>query len=213
LLKIVDGGDAVNNRERAHAMIEVGQLCIGGEPGSGRARLEAWVLSTFSRACAYAGSLLRDRALAGDVVHDCYLRLLRKADVYDLSRDGTKLLFRAITNACVDRNRHRRRRPELSLDDRSWDEIDQRHRMANAEEASPFEAAIRRELEDAVAVGLSRLPLAQRSALELKSLGFSLEDIAETLGTSTSNAGVLVHRARKALGEHLQRFTRPTTDD
>jgi RNA polymerase sigma-70 factor (ECF subfamily) len=192
-------------------MIEAGRLCVGDEPGSGRAQLEAWVLSTFSRACAYAGSLLRDRALAGDVVHDCYIRLLRKADVYDLTRDGTKLLFKAITNACVDRNR--RRRSELSLDDRSWDEIDHRHRMAHEEEASPLEAAIRKELEDAVAVGLSRLPIAQRSALELKSLGYSLEDIAESLGTSLSNAGVLVHRARKALAEHLQRFTRPTTDE
>jgi len=43
--------------------------------------------------------------------------------------------------------------------------------------------------------------------------GYSLDDIAESLRTSPSNAGVLVHRARKALAEYLQRFTRPTTDE
>jgi RNA polymerase sigma-70 factor (ECF subfamily) len=208
-----EGGGAVSHRERAHAMIDVDRLCVGDEAGCGRAQLEAWVLCTFSRACAYAGSLLRDRALAGDVVHDCYIRLLRKADVYDLSRDGTRLLFKAITNACVDRNRNRRRRLVLSLDDRSPDEIDQQQRPANEDVSSPLEAAIRNELEEAIAVGLSRLPIAQRGALELKSLGYSLEDIAESLGTSPSNAGVLVHRARKTLAEHLQRFVRPTTHD
>jgi RNA polymerase sigma factor (sigma-70 family) len=210
-LTTVVGGDAVRDCGRAHVMNDVGRWGTGDEPGCGRAQLEAWVLFTFSRALAYAGSLLRDRALAGDVVQDCYLRLLRKSDVYDLSHDGTRLLFKAITNACIDCNR--RRRPTLTFDERSWDEIDHRQRMADEEESSPFEAAVRKELEDAVAVGLSRLPITQRSALELKSLGYSLEDIAESLGTSPSNAGVLVHRARKALAEYLQRFTRPTTDE
>ena len=62
------------------------------------------MLATLPRALAFATSLLRDRALAEDVVHDCYVRLLQKADTYDLPRDGTKLLFKAITNACIDRN-------------------------------------------------------------------------------------------------------------
>jgi RNA polymerase sigma-70 factor (ECF subfamily) len=205
------GAEAVSDRERAQAMNDVGRSGAGHEPGSRRALLEAWVLFTFSRALAYAASLLQDRTLAGDIVHDCYIRLLRKSDVYDLCRDGTKLLFKAITNACIDRNR--RRQPTLSLDERSWGEINPRQLMAKEEQSSPFEAAVRKELEDAVAVGLSRLPITQRSALELKSLGYSLDDIAESLRTSPSNAGVLVHRARKALAEHLQRFTRPTTDD
>ena len=48
-------------------------------------------------------SLIRDHAAAEDVAHDCYCRLLRRADIYDLPRDGTKLLYRAITNACINR--------------------------------------------------------------------------------------------------------------
>ena len=52
---------------------------------------------------------LRDRTLGEDVVHDCYVRLLEKADTYNLLRDGTKLFYKAITHACVDRNYRDRR--------------------------------------------------------------------------------------------------------
>jgi RNA polymerase sigma-70 factor (ECF subfamily) len=37
----------------------------------------------------------------------------------------------------------------------------------------------------------------------MKSIGHSLQEIAETLGTSASNAGVLIHRARQAMALHL----------
>src|SRR3954469_13181264 len=75
------------------------EVTLSGEPArSDRvAAREAWVLATLPRAVAYAASLLRDRALAEDVVHDCYVRLLRKSETYDLPRDGTRILFRAIT--------------------------------------------------------------------------------------------------------------------
>ena len=60
----------------------------------------------------------------------------------------------------------------------------------------PVQMLIRKELEQAVEEGLSRLPVNQRAALELKSLGYSLHEIADMLAITPSNAGVLVHRAR-----------------
>ena len=159
-----------------------------------RAAIEAWLLATLPRALAFAGSLLRDRALAEDVVHDCYVRLLQKSARYDLPADGTKLLFKAITNACVDRNY--RDRTALSLEARDGEAP----ALADARAFGPPELASHRELEAALADSLAHLTLAQRGALELKSLGYSLAEIAEALGTSPTNAGVLVHRARKADG-------------
>jgi len=164
------------------------------EPPDHRASREAWILATLPRAVAYAASLLRDRGLAEDVVHDCYVRLLQKAETYNLPRDGTRLLFRSITNACIDRNY--RDRGALSL------EID----GADGRAREPHELAEHHELEAAVAVELGRLSVAQRGALELKSLGYSLAEIAEALGTTSTNAGVLVHRARVALASRLGRF-------
>jgi RNA polymerase sigma factor (sigma-70 family) len=169
---------------------------------------EAWLLATLPRALAYATSLLRDRAGAEDVVHDCYLRLLQKAGTYDLPNDGTKILFKAITNACVDRNY--RDRTLLSLE---FADGDGQAPLADAKAWEPHDLASRHELEQAVADSLGRLTLAQRGALELKSLGYSLQEIAEALGTSPSNAGVLVHRARKLMADHLARFLEARPDD
>src|SRR5690606_27728205 len=71
--------------------------------------LDAWIVATIQRALAYAISLLGNRADAEDVVHDCYGRLLARAEIYDLPRDGTKLLFKAITHACINHTQRRRR--------------------------------------------------------------------------------------------------------
>ena len=158
----------------------------------------------------YASSLLRDRTLADDVVHDCYLRLLQKAEVYDLQRDGTKLLYKAITNACIDRNH--RDRVVLSLSGAGIDGVGS-DTVVDAVQSGPLQIVIQKELEDAMEEGMAQLPVAQRAALELKSLGSTTNEIAEALGTSPSNAGVLVHRARKALADWLASFMESSTDE
>jgi RNA polymerase sigma factor (sigma-70 family) len=172
---------------------------------------DAWVLATLPRALAYAASLLRDRALAEDVAHDCYVRLLAKADTYNLPRDGTKLLYKAITNACIDKNYRDRRL--LSLEVESCAESTEPPPLADRRACDPHDLAAHRELEEAVAAELGRLTVAQRGALELSSLGYSLDEIAEALGISPSNAGVLVHRARKVMAGRLARFLEGSPDE
>jgi RNA polymerase sigma-70 factor (ECF subfamily) len=163
--------------------------------------LDAWVLATAPDAVAFAVSLLRNRDAAEDVVQDCYCRLLQKTNLYDLPRDGRKLLFTAITNACI--NLQVRGRPILSLqhDDETSDDPEDRNVV------SPEHAARHRELEEAVADALAQLPMNQRAALELKCLGHSLQEIGEALGVTANNAGVLIHRARQAMADRLARFT------
>ena len=145
------------------------------------------------------------------MVHDCYVRLLEKADIYDLPADGTKLLYKAITNACIDRNY--RDRSSLSLEIALAGELDGPRDVADTRTCDPQELASHRELEEAVACELGRLTVAQRGALELKSLGYSLAEIGEALAISPSNAGVLVHRARQALADRLARFWQEPPDE
>lgn len=183
----------------------------GDRPEASRAQLEAWVLSSLPRAVSYAASLLRDRTAADDVVHDCYLRLLRKAGDYDLLNDGTKLLFRAVTNACIDRNS--RERTLLSLDRSPAGEDDEGRAVEDLRTSGPLQAVMQTELEGMLEEGLGQLPIAQRAAVELRSLGYSLAEIAEALGTSPDNAGVLVHRARKALAGFLAGYMGPSHDE
>ncbi len=168
------------------------------------ADLDAWVLSTAPDAVAYAVSLLRDRAAAEDVVQDCYCRLLQKGDVYDLPRDGRKLLFESVTNACI--NRVTRARNILSLDAAREDDASLHDAVADKTAAPPERVLMDRELEEAIAAALAKLPVAQRAALELKSLGHSLQDIGEALEVSPNYAGVLIHRARQAMAEQLAPF-------
>ena len=191
-------------------VIGVGSLSTGNLPDETRRQLKAWVLSTFPHALRYASSLLRDRTLADDVVHDCYLRLLQKADVYDLPGDGTKLLYKAITNACIDRNHRERTLLSLSGDSA---ETGVNPSVMDSRDAGPLQFVIQKELEDAVEEGMAHLPVAQRAALELKSLGYPMQEIADALGTSPSNARLLVHRARKALAECLACYMGSTSDE
>jgi RNA polymerase sigma-70 factor, ECF subfamily len=163
--------------------------------------LDAWVLADAAEAVAYATSLLRDQAAAEDVVQDCFCRLLARADVYDLPRDGRKLLFRAITNAVI--NIRTRARPMLRLAQGGEDagiEVGDRRTQP------PERVLMNRELEQAIADGLALLPLKQRAALELKALGHTQEEIGEALGVRGSTAGVLIHRARQAMARHLVPF-------
>jgi DNA-directed RNA polymerase specialized sigma24 family protein len=61
-------------------------------------------------------------------------------------------------------------------------------------------------LQEAIGRGLDELPLAQRAAIELKGMGHSLQEIAEALGVTPSNAGVLIHRGRQALARRIGKF-------
>ena len=169
---------------------------------------DGWVLATLPRALAFATGLLADPDAAEDVVHDCYCRLLQKADVYDLRNDGAKLLFRSITNACIDRSR-RRSSISLSAGEGMTDSDGETGRtidVADPRAAEPWQRIEHAELQRAVSAGLAKLPVAQRAALELKALGHSLQEIAEAVGVTATNAGVLVHRGRVALARHIEDF-------
>jgi RNA polymerase sigma factor (sigma-70 family) len=175
-------------------------LAQSGKDPAETAGLDAWVLATAADAVAYAASLLRDRTAAEDVVQDCYCRLLQKADRYDLPRDGRKLLFAAVTNACI--NRNTRTRALVSLDGGAGGQ-GLHAVLPDRTAATPEREVLRQELEQAVAEALECLPLPQRAALEMKSLGHSLQDIGEALGIQAGHAGVLVHRARQAMAKRL----------
>jgi RNA polymerase sigma factor (sigma-70 family) len=168
---------------------------------------EAWVKATWPRAIIYARSLLRERSAAEDVVQDCLCNLLRRADAYDLPRDGVRLLMTSISHACLKKNT--RGRPVLSLTGDDDGPIDPTDTAA----LEPPRVVLHAELESAIAAGLARLPERQRAAVELKALGHSLAEVADILGVASSHAGVLVHRGRQALAEQLAPYLERRPDE
>lgn len=169
-------------------------------PGQSDA-VDAWVGDTLPRAVAYARSVLRDPTLAEDIVHDCYCRLLRRADVYDLPRDGTKLLYRSITNACI--NVMQRDRRMVSLDAPGRDDRPLSESILPVRPELPDSPMQRSELEAVIERGMEQLSAMQRAALQLRILEHSTQEIADTLGLTPTNAGVLIHRARQILATVL----------
>lgn len=173
----------------------------GHRVADARDELDAWVLSAAGPAVAYARSLLRNPHDAEDVVQDCFCRLLKRADVYDLPRDGTKLLMRAVTNACI--NLRTRRRGWLRLVRAADDGTEAADDPPDPRAGAPERALEGAELAERLAAGLESLPAAQRAAVQLRALGHSQAEVAGILEVTPSNAGVLIHRARKALEAFL----------
>jgi RNA polymerase sigma-70 factor (ECF subfamily) len=163
--------------------------------------LDSWITLALPGAVAYATSLVGDRVRAEDVVQDCVCRLLGVAARYDLARDGRKLLFRAITNACL--NLKSRDRKHLSLDDHGRHPEGGNWEVEDTQTTAPPVMAMASELRLAIAAGLESLPIAQRSALELASLGYRPEEIAEMLDVRPDYARVILFRARRAMAKFL----------
>jgi RNA polymerase sigma-70 factor (ECF subfamily) len=187
-------------------------LAVNGEaelartslPASPDDPLDPWVSATAGRALAFARTLVRDQADAEDIVHDCYRRLLANADRYDLPNNGTKLLFKAITNACI--NHSRRRPPVVSLETIEDAVGPDRLALADRPEASPEHLAMSGELEAAIAEAMTHLPVTQRAIVQLRSLGHPTAEVAEMVGVSPAHARVLLHRARQTLADLLRPF-------
>jgi RNA polymerase sigma-70 factor (ECF subfamily) len=163
--------------------------------------LDAWASNVIPRAVAYGRTLLRQPSEAEDIVQDVLCRLLAHPE-YDLAADGEKLLFRSVTNACI--NRETRRRPVQSLDAAPAGGAPRAALVAAKGVPDPSEDASARETHERIRAGLATLPSLQRAALELKSMSYSLQEVSGMLDVTVSHAGVLVHRARKALAAFLE---------
>lgn len=170
-------------------------------PELGDIGLESWITLALPGAIAYATSLLSDRGQGEDVVQDCVCRLLAHAARYDLPRDGRKLLFRAITNACI--NRQSRERKTVSLDGQGRSPRGGAWGVEDTTAPPPPEVVMAEELRAAIAEGLQMLPLRHRSALELSILGYDSDEIAEMLTVRPNNVRVILFRARKAMAKYL----------
>src|SRR5262245_47043368 len=107
-------------------------------------QLDRWIAEASPRALAYAQSLVRQQAEAEDLVHSCLDRLLARASEYDLPRDGTKILFKAITHAAI--NCRTRRKPTVGIEGASAEG----QPVADAGSPPPDQVAMGNELGQAV---------------------------------------------------------------
>ena len=149
------------------------------------------------RVLAYASRLLGgDRAEAEDVAQECMLRLWRIAP--DWRQGETKVTtwaYRVATNLCIDRQRSRRRKGHVELDD-----------APDLPEPGPGAESRLQDAQRLQALhrALAALPDRQRQAVVLRHIeGLTNPDIAQILGIGVEAVESLTARGKRALAALL----------
>ncbi len=134
------------------------------------------------------------RTLVGEDGEDLANEILLKARfrlaTFDPTRRFSPWLFQVAANRCWDEARRRRRSEPLD---------DEREQLPSGE-PDPLELLITNEDRRRVQEALTRLPLRQRLALGLRYAGgLNYREIAESLGVTPGNVGVILLRGRRRL--------------
>ena len=153
--------------------------------------VEALYRSSHADVYAYVATLLRDRGAAEDVTALAFERALRKQRSYRPGRGSERAwLFGIARNAALDELRRRRRGAALAAE------------PADAQATSVADTAQAGVERLAVRAALATLEPRDREIVALKfHAGLGNAELAQVLGTTTSNAGTLVHRALQRLRE------------
>jgi DNA-directed RNA polymerase specialized sigma24 family protein len=120
---------------------------------------DRWLRTSLPKAVAFARSLLRERDMAEDIVHDCVCRLLARAGTYNLPRDGVKLLFRAVTNACINVARRQRKSIRLHAPSEADHDRGAEPALPDHREQSPLHQTMTAELRAAIDCAMEQLPV------------------------------------------------------
>ena len=136
-----------------------------------------------------------------DLAAEIMMKARFRLDSFDVTRPFGPWLFRIAANRCWDEARKNRRSEPLD---------DEGAAGLVSDSASPLERLITEEQRERVRAALSGLPLRQRFALTLRyGAGLSYQEIADTLGITRTNVGVLLLRGRRRMrdrraGEGIQ---------
>ena len=161
-------------------------------------RFAQYVLPEVDVLLRVARSLTRTTADAEDLVQETLLRAYRGIDRFD-GRHPRAWLLTILRNA--ERNRHRRRRPQL------LDDPEESERLADADhEPSPEDVAVADDFTATVVAAYRDLPDPFRQVAELVDVqGLSYAEASEALGIKVGTVMSRLHRARRRIRERLDR--------
>lgn len=162
-----------------------------------RAATEAWarLYSHFHpRMLGFCRRVLPERA--EDLAAEILLKARFRLDRFDASRPFAPWLFKIGANRCWDETRRVRRFEPL--DDEGVEAL-------VSGSPTPLDELITAERRERLARALDRLPARQRFAITLRyGADLSYREIAETLGVTETNVGVLLLRGRRGLRRFLK---------
>ena len=144
----------------------------------------------------YLVRLTGDADAAADATQDAFVRLIERPP-----QDGQirAWLFRVATNLVRDESRVRRRRLEILSESVDRAPI-------GDQPLAPDTALEAKERSLLVREALARLSLRERTVLLMREQGFSHQEIAETVETTTKSVGSMIARALQKLSVELAPF-------
>lgn len=145
--------------------------------------------------------MVRDRAVAEELLQESFLRIHRARDRYQPTARFSTWLYTIASNAA----RNELRRPFRRASHESADESGEGAGTPLVDASPPSdELAAARQRQGTLEVALARLPERQRAALWLAAVeGLSYAEVAEALDVTPASVKSLVHRARVALADAL----------
>ena len=151
---------------------------------------------------------LRNDAWAEDAVSETMLAALENRTAFEARSKLKTWVVGILKHKIIDTFRLRRREEPLALDDDGLEEaiflLDGHYRDAVRDWSTPETLTSRNQFFEILDACVQRLPAAQgRIFLMREWLDLSTEDICKELAITTTNAGVLLHRARLRLRECL----------
>jgi RNA polymerase sigma-70 factor, ECF subfamily len=170
-------------------------------PGAAKALVDAYGARAYRLAVRITGNALD----AEEAVQDALWAVVRKIDSFRGESAFGSWFYRIVANAAYQKVRGRHR-PEISLDEVLPVFHENGTHAVAIDDWSPqvHDPSRQAELRQALSTALDALPTNDRTAVILRDVeGFSIAEIATTLGLSIANTKSRVHRARLFLRQRL----------
>jgi RNA polymerase sigma-70 factor (ECF subfamily) len=151
--------------------------------------------------------MVRDAALAQDLAQETFVHAQRGLRDFRGEASPLTWLFRIANNVCLD---HLRKEKGRGIMVDFFEYLDEGNRgpgnsEKSEEEGDPTDLMQRREMSECVQEFVDDLPETYRSVMVLHYLeGFSTDEIAKIVGTSSGSVRVRLHRAREELKTLLE---------
>ena len=174
------------------------------------AAVEQFVTTYQARAYRLAIGITGDTQDAEEALQDAFWSVISKIDAFRGDSAFGSWVYRIVANAAYQKIRRRARRSdEISLDDvlPEFDAVG-RHASALTDWSSSVrDAALQRDLRDALASAIAELPPDYRVAVVMRDVeGMPINDVADALGVTAATVKTRTHRARLRLRQHLSSF-------
>jgi RNA polymerase sigma-70 factor (ECF subfamily) len=154
-----------------------------------------------------AQCIMKNREDAEDVMQEAFLNAFRKLHQFQKKSKFSTWLVRITVNQALMKLRDRRKAIIFSLDEEPEDPNETHPREIGEWDHNPEQLYYASELQEALSDMLHSLRPNMRMAFLLRDMeGFSMEEIADTLGLTASSVKTCLFRARQQLRKRFSKY-------